>query len=180
MLKKKVKIEVLEWIKTISMSIILAFIMTSFFQPTIVNGCSMYPTLNDKEYLIVNKLEYKTKTPQRGDIVVFKTELIEDENNNKNKNLVKRVIALPGEHIRIENGKVYINNNQLNESYLNNISTEGDVDMIVPEKHIFIMGDNRNNSLDSRDPMIGTVNLENIVGKVIIRLYPFDKLGKIN
>ena len=175
----KVKHEILEWIKTISISLVIAIGATFIVQPTIVRGQSMYPTLENKDYLFINKLAYKNEDPKRGDIIVFKTELI-DIKSNKKKDLVKRVIALPGEHIVIKNSEVYINGELLDEIYLKDIYTSGDIDMIVPENHVFTMGDNRPDSLDSRNYEIGTVSINDIVGKVSMRVYPFDKLGNIN
>lgn len=178
-MNKKVKYEILEWIKTISFSLILVIGITFMVQPTIVNGQSMHPTLENKDYLFVNKLAYRAESPERGDIIVFNTKLI-DKKSNKKKDLVKRVIALPGEHIVIKNSKVYIDGELLDESYINGVYTSGDIDIIVPENHIFTMGDNRPYSGDSRNSEVGTISLDDVVGKVSIRLYPFDKLGTVN
>lgn len=172
------KYELLEWIKTISISLVIAMGVTFIVQPTIVSGQSMYPTLENNDYLFINKLAYKTEEPKRGDILVFKTELI-DSKSNKKKNLVKRVIALPGEHIAIKDSEVYINGKLLNENYIKDISTSGDIDIVVPENEIFVMGDNRPYSRDSRSYEIGTVSINDIIGKVSMRVYPFDKLGNI-
>ena len=87
---------------------------------------------------------------------------------------------MPGEHIVIKNSEVYIDDELLNESYIKGVYTSGDIDIIVPENNIFIMGDNRENSLDSRDDRIGTISLDDVVGKVSMRVYPFDKIGSIN
>ncbi len=147
-------------------------------QPTIVSGQSMYPTLEDNDYLLINKLAYKKGIPTRGDILVFKSDLIDDKTNHK-KNLVKRVIALPGEHILIKNNEVYINGKYLIEDYLNDVYTDGDIDIVVPNNHVFTMGDNRPKSGDSRNSEIGTVPLDNVIGEVALRAYPFNKFGKI-
>ena len=178
-MNKKVKDEILEWIKTISVSLVIAMGVTFIVQPTIVRGQSMYPTLENKDYLFINKLAYKTEEPKRGDIIVFKTEMI-DIKSNKKKDLVKRVIALPGEHIVIKNSEVYINDELLDEIYLKDVYTSGDIDIIVPENNVFTMGDNSPDSLDSRNYEIGTVSINDIVGKVSMRVYPFDILGNIN
>ena len=90
----------------------------------------MYPTLKDNDYLFINKLTYEVEGPKRGDIIVFKTELIDDKSSKK-KSLVKRVIALPGEHIVIKNSEVYIDDELLNESYIKGVYTSGDIDIIV-------------------------------------------------
>ena len=178
-MNKKVKSELIEWAKSISVSIVLAMVITIVVQPTTVSGESMYPTLKDNDYLFINMLTYEVEGPKRGDIIVFKTELIDDKSSKK-KSLVKRVIALPGEHIVIKNSEVYIDDELLNESYIKGVYTSGDIDIIVPENNIFIMGDNRENSLDSRDDRIGTISLDDVVGKVSMRVYPFDKIGSIN
>lgn len=177
-MNKKVKNELIEWTKSIFVSMFILIIIMLVVQPTTVSGQSMYPTLKDKDYLLINKLIYQIKGPKRGDIVVFKKE-IDDDKSSKKKSLVKRVIALPGEHIVIKNGQIYIEGEILNESYIEDIYTSGYVDIVVPENNIFIMGDNRIESLDSRDDKIGTVSLDDVVGKVSMRLYPFDKIDII-
>ena len=111
------KSELIEWAKSISVSIVLAMVITIVVQPTTVSGESMYPTLKDNDYLFINKLTYEVEGPKRGDIIVFKTELIDDKSSKK-KSLVKRVIALPGEHIVIKNSEVYIDDELLNETYI--------------------------------------------------------------
>ncbi|WP_443082215.1 signal peptidase I [Terrisporobacter sp.] len=168
----------MDWIKTICASLIIAISITAVIQPTIVSGQSMYPTLENKDYLIVNKLAYNRELPNRGDIIVFKTSLIDDERNEK-KNLVKRIIALPGDHLVIEDNEVYINEKLLKEDYLTGVYTYGDIDMIVPANEIFTMGDNRENSDDSRKDYIGTISLDDIVGEVVLRAYPFNNMGKV-
>lgn len=178
-MKSKLKKEILEWIKTIGFAMVLALLITSVIAPTIVSGESMYPTLKDKDYLFINKLSYKKKDPERGDIIVFKTDLI-DSDSGKKKDLVKRVIGLPGEHIVIKDGQVYINNKLIKEEYLDGVYTQGDIDMVIPNNHIFTMGDNRPESGDSRQSNIGPVSIDDIVGEVMIRLYPFDNIGKVS
>ena len=144
----------------------------------IVSGKSMYPTLDDKDYLIINKLAYKNKLPNRGDIVVFNSNLVDVQGNSKN--LIKRVIGLPGERVEIVNGFVYINGDKLNEPYLDGVFTDGEVDMVVPENSIYVLGDNRPNSGDSRLEDIGAVSMDTVMGEVNLRLYPFNKVGLIN
>lgn len=178
-MNNNIKSELIEWIKILAISIALGVAITCVVQPTMVSGQSMYPTLENNDYLFINKLAYKVESPKRGDIIVFKTELVNIESLKKKK-LVKRVIALPGEHLVIRNSKVYINGKILDESYINGVDTMGDIDIIVPKNNVFAMGDNRPNSMDSRDSEIGTISLDDIVGKVSIRVYPFDKVGDIN
>lgn len=177
-MNRRLKNEIIEWIKTIGKSVVIAMGITLVAQPTMVSGQSMYPTLENKDLLLVNKLAYKNEVPDRGDIIIFNTDLI-DMKTNKKKILVKRVIALPNEHLVIKENKVYINGKCIEEDYLSGVYTEGDIDCIVPIDHVFVMGDNRENSDDSRKEYIGTISVEDIVGKAFIRVYPFHEAGKI-
>ncbi len=167
------KKEIFEWIKTIILSLIIALIITTFVKPTIVKNYSMSPTLNENNFLLINRFLYKRSTPETGDIIVFQSDLKTED--GQDKLLIKRVIGVPGDEIKIEEGKVYINDELLKEDYIPGVYTEGDIDMIIPENKLFAMGDNRNNSLDSRE--LGLVDFETIVGKAFLRLYPFDKIG---
>ena len=181
--------------------------------PTIVKMESMYPTLKQNERLVLNRLgKTAKKMPERGDIITFeapsKKAYLEEEvdlNNpiakyEKNPSnifskftyyvlewgkdsYIKRVIALPGEHLKIENGKVYINGIELNEPYLQpgveTPSLDGYfTDLIVPENCVFAMGDNRTKSRDCRS--FGCVPLEKIEGTVVLRFFPFSRFGKID
>ncbi len=169
------KDEIIEWIKTIILSIVIALIITTFIKPTIVKNYSMVPTLDENNFLIVNRFLYNRGTPKRGDIVVFKSPLKTE--NGKEKLLIKRVIALPGEEIIINNGQVLIDGVKLEESYLTDDYTIGEVDMVIPDKKFFAMGDNRSNSLDSRDHILGLIDMDDIIGKAFFRLYPFNRIG---
>lgn len=178
-MKDKIKKEIVEWIKIIVTSLVIALVITTFVRPTLVQGSSMYPTLQEKDYLIINRVAYNSKAPEKGDIIVFKTNLLQD--NGKKKDLVKRVIALPGDHIKISNNEVYINGKLLDEDYLSQtVITEGDIDTTIPEGYIFVMGDNRQNSMDSRDQEVGLVSMDDIMGKVVFRLLPLNRIGKIS
>jgi len=171
------KKEVLEWVKTIVISIIIAMIITTFIRPTLVKGYSMYPTLDEYDYLIINKIPYMLHEPERGDIVVFKSHLKTIE--GKDKDLIKRVIGIPGDTVQITNGKVFVNGQLLNEPYINGNFTSGELLVEVPEEMLFVMGDNRENSLDSRDAKVGPVSIDTVRGKVLVRLFPFTKIGKV-
>ena len=175
----KIKKEILEWVKPICLSVIVATGLTLVIQPSRVDGLSMYPTLNDNDLLIVNKLSYNDHIPERGDIITFKSDLI-DSKTGKKENLVKRVIALPGEHLVISNNQVFINDILLEEPYLDNVYTSGNIDIVIPDNDIFVMGDNREHSTDSRDPILGTISLDKVIGKADFRTYPFYKLGGLD
>lgn len=169
------KKELIEWIKVIVTALALAFIITIFITPTIVRGESMLPTLQSENYLIINKTAYWFSQPSRGDIVVFKSHIKDDK--GKDKDLVKRVIGIPNDHIVVKDGQVFVNDVLQDEEYINGEYTDGDVDIIVPANHIFAMGDNRQNSLDSRVEEVGTIDIkDDVIGKVVVRLFPFDKI----
>ena len=176
-MSEKFKKEIIEWGKVIVTALVFAFIITQFIRPTLVRGESMYPTLVENDYLIINRMAYKLGKPKDGDIIVFKTDLLQD--NGKQKDLVKRVIATEGQHIKIEDSKVYVDNKLLDEPYIHDNYTSGDIDMIIPEGEVFAMGDNREKSLDSRYEEVGLVNEKDIMGKVMIRLFPFNKIGPV-
>jgi len=172
-----VKKEVFEWIKTIVISVVIAMVITAFIRPTLVKGYSMYPTLDEYDYLIINKIPYMLHEPERGDIVVFKSHLKTME--GKEKDLIKRVIGIPGDAVQITDGKVFVNGQLLEESYINGNFTSGELLLEVPSDTLFVMGDNRENSLDSRDEKVGTVSIDTVRGKVLVRLFPFTKIGKV-
>lgn len=170
---KNVKKELKEWIKVFGFAIVLAFLIQIFVSPTIVRGQSMFPTLDNNNYLLIDKFLYKKTHPKKGDIIVFKSHLETDD--GRVKDLVKRVIALEGDKITVDNGEVYVNGELQEELYINGDYTDGYVDEVVPEGCVFVMGDNRPNSLDSRSEQVGFVNVnDDIIGKVFIRLFPFN------
>ncbi|MGV8145722.1 MAG: signal peptidase I [Alkaliphilus sp.] len=174
--------EVFEWVKAIVISIVIALIITTFINPTIVRQHSMYPTLNEYDFLIVNRLLYKQSIPSAGDIVVFNSSL--KTVDGEKKLLIKRVIAIPNDEILISNGNVYLNDRLVNEKYLGDIDTFGKdvegVKLTIPKGRVFVMGDNRSNSMDSRDNVVGLVDIDDIVGKAFIRLFPFNKFELFN
>lgn len=171
------KKEIFEWIKTIGLSVVFALFITTFIaRPTLVQQHSMYPTLDPNDYLILNKISYRFHKPERGDIVVFKTSLKTEY--GKDMNLIKRVIGQEGDTVVINEGRVYINGTELEEEYINGNSTPGDIEVVVPENNVFVMGDNRGGSLDSRK--LGTIQVDKIEGKALVRLFPFNKVGKVN
>lgn len=163
-------------IKDILIALVIVVIITAIIKPTIVKEHSMDPTLQENNYLLINKLAYKVGEEQRGDIIVFESEL--EGEDGENRLLIKRIIGLPGETIRIQDGEVYINGTMLEEDYLNDGTTSGEViDYVVPEGHFFVMGDNRLVSIDSRSKEVGCVPEDAIMGKAFVRLYPFNEIG---
>lgn len=146
---------------------------TFFFRHSVVEGSSMENTLHDGEHLIISSFFYE---PQRGDIVVC-----EDYSTPHKKPIVKRIIALEGDRIQVSiDGKVTLNGEELVEDYVfvNGRILEHPVDLVVGEGEIFVMGDHRNMSDDSRS--FGPVDEDSIIGKVLIRFYPFDKFGSVD
>ena len=166
-------------IKDIIVAAILAAVVISFVRPTIVKQTSMQDTLNPNDYIIMYRRAYSgDKEPKRGDIVIFKSEL-QDE-NGKNKLLIKRVIGLPGDKININDGKVYINDKEYDESYLKDGYTTGSVNNFkVPKGEYFVMGDNRVVSIDSRYSEVGCIKKDAIKGRAVLRLFPFTKIRKL-
>lgn len=171
--EKQQKSEASEWVKSIVIAIILAVIIKLFFFDFVmVKGSSMYPTLEDKDRLIVNKIEYLVGEPDYGEIVILKA--------TQTKDYVKRVIAKGGDTIEIKNQVVYLNGQALEEAYVNPKPYEDFALVTVPEGKYFVMGDNRANSSDSRYQSLGFVEEDAIIGHVFFRFWPFSKFGSVN
>ena len=166
------------------MALVLFLAIHLAVQPVRVIGSSMYPTVSDQDYLIATTIDYRFHAPQRGDIVILR------DPYDASLDFIKRVIALPGEHLLIRNAQVYINGRLLHEPYVNNQepwtlnanwpadgsqSPEGDV---VPANEYFVMGDNRNHSSDSRTFQF--VPRSSIEARGWIRLLPLPQLGTID
>ncbi len=146
-------------------------------QRTQVSGSSMEPKLSNNDNLIVDKITYRFKDPERYDIIVFPFEY-ED-----NTYYIKRIIGLPGETVYIDNeGTIFINDTALDEAYGREIIKEPGrayEPITLGEDEYFVMGDNRNNSTDSRDPSVGNVKKDRIIGRAWLRIWPFNKFGFI-
>ena len=169
-----------EWIKDILLAIVVAVLFLQFIQPTIVKEHSMENTLKENDYLFVSKRAYTWLggAPKYGDIIVFKSDLELGNNSGQTKQLIKRVIAVPGDYISIHDGVVYLNGIALDETYTKDGFTDTEMDEItIPEGYLFAMGDNRQHSADSRDSRIGLVPIERVKGKAVLRLFPFNKFG---
>lgn len=177
----KSKNEFWEWTKAIVIALGLALIIRGFlFAPFIVDGHSMDLTLNDGERLIVNKIVYTFGEPERGDIIVF--------HYDEEKDYIKRVIGLPGDKVTVRDDKLYVNEEWVKEPYLNELKekynmegqrfTESFGEIIVPEGELFVMGDNRPRSRDSR--RIGTIEMEQVVGRADFAFWPFASIRFID
>ena len=204
--------DIMEWIVCIVIALIIAILFRYFIgTPTIVKQPSMFPTLKENQRLWLNRWDRTTKKmPNKGDIITFeapsKSVLTEEElqksvvaryENEPNGILkkftynvleigkisyIKRVIGLPGDHVVIKDGKVFINDNELEEKYLQSgvVTDDGKgncIDLIVPDNTVFAMGDNRSQSTDCR--CFGCIPLEKIESKVWIRIWPLNLFGKI-
>ena len=168
--------------------VLLAYVIASAVthyvaHQTMVEGDSMEPTLSDGDSIIIQKLSYYFRNPERYDVVVFPVTETDQNGNNVNAYYVKRVIALPGETVQIADGKVMINGEELKgDKYcLSKILDSGNAAQPVTlgEDEYFVLGDNRNMSTDSRSDYVGLVHRKDIVGEVFMRIWPFSHWGFI-
>ncbi len=162
-----------ELVSSFLIAAILALLIVFFVAQTAkVEGISMLPNFHNNERIVVEKISYDQHPPQRGDVIVVKSPL------DSNTRLIKRVIGLPGETIAVHDGLVFINSKPLMEPYLNQDTNGYLAPQRVPPLHYFIMGDNRNMSLDSR--MFGPVDRDAIIGRVWISYWPPADIGLIS
>lgn len=161
-----------DYIKLIFLAVLIALVLRAYVVDiTHVEGTSMQPTLQNGDNLLTAKIVYLFNAPQRGDIVVLHAP------DAPGENYIKRIIAIPGDEIQITNGNVYINGDLRRESYLHDAETTGEIHTLVPEGYYFVMGDNRDDSRDSRSESIGLIKQSDIIGKAFLRIYPFGSFG---
>ena len=167
--------EALDWIKDIAIAIIIAVVILSFFKPIIIQQESMQPNFFSGDYVVVSRQAYTLfGDVEHGDVIVFKSDLLDEEGNPKH--LIKRIIGVPGDTIEIVEGTVIRNGEKLDESYISEEGMSGEMaPIIVEEGKIFVMGDNRRVSQDSRSQTIGQVEQDTIVGEVVLRIFPFNR-----
>ena len=176
---KKIIKEIIIWILLIVITISASyFITTNVFVKTSVSGTSMEPTLKEGQIVIVNKLEYYIKSPKRNDVIVYK-----QSNKEHSYFEIKRVIGLPGETVKIKNGIVYINDEAMKEKVkTETISNSGlaEEGVKLDDNEYFVLGDNRNDSEDSRFAGIGNVLKNEILGKAVATEKPFSLVDSLN
>ncbi len=182
---KSKKKELLDWIKSIAVAVIFVIAVRTFiFSPIVVDGSSMMPTYEDGDRVIVNKISKQVSGIERFDVIVFEAPIGTD--------YIKRVIGVPGDNIAYENDTLYINGEALEESYLDEykkqlidnkpLTYDFTLESLtsyqeIPDGYFFVLGDNRRKTADSRDPRVGLVPIEKVLGKANIRFYPFDRIG---
>lgn len=169
--------ELVGWIVSILLIVAVSYLIVTFVgQRTQVSGSSMETTLSDGDHLIVDKISYRFREPQRYEIVVFPYRY------EKNTYYIKRIIGLPGETVQIVDGYIYINGKQLDEHYGNEKIEEAGMaaePVTLGEDEYFVMGDNRNNSQDSRVSDVGAIHRDELMGRAWIRIWPLDQFGVI-
>lgn len=176
---KKIIYEIIIWVVEIVVVITLAYFLVNYaIERTTMHGNSMETTLLDQDKIIVNKYSYRFSEPKRYDVIVFKQSDKEHSYYN-----IKRIIGLPGEVIQIESGNIYINGEVITEPLVTETIKNSGLaaeEILLDDNEYFILGDNRNNSEDSRFANIGTILFDDIIGKAWIRINDFDFVNKIN
>lgn len=171
---RKPKSQIRELLETVGSAVLIAaFIMIFIARAYTVNGDSMLPTLQHGERLLVDKISYRFTEPSRGEIIVFKNPA------DTSEQFVKRVIGLPGDKVAIIQGVVYVNDQPIDENYTFAPARIGFLAQVVPENTYFVLGDNRNNSEDSRFGRVGFLPRALIVGRAIWRYWPLNQVNLI-
>lgn len=173
-MQKDIKSEVVEWIKAIVFALVLALIIRGLiFEPMIVPTGSMIPTIEINDRILVNKFIYRFHVPDYNDIVVFKYP------DDPHQTFVKRLIGKGGDIIEIKDGTLYRNNEPVQETYIKEPMYSDSGPYKVPEGHYFMMGDNRNNSKDSRFWENKYVSQNQVIGKATYRIWPINRIGQL-
>lgn len=162
---------ILDLLETLVLAVILFLVINAVSARVRVDGFSMIPTLQDGEFILVNRLAYKFAEPKRGEIIVFRSPVVPDED------LIKRVIGLPGDTVEINDGNVYVNDTMLDEPYIAAEPIYSGKWQVV-DGYLFVLGDNRNDSSDSHS--WGLVPMSNVVGRSILIYWPFDQWDILN
>ena len=169
------KREIISTVLYLMAVVAMTFLFVQFVgQRTHVNGDSMNATLEDGDNLIVDKISYRFTDPDRFDIIVFPYQYQQDTY------YIKRIIGIPGETVQVVDGMIYIDGEVLEESYGKEVMNYAGIaadPITLGEDEYFVLGDNRNNSSDSRDPSVGNIKKDQIVGKAFIRIWPLNKFG---
>jgi signal peptidase I len=156
--------------ETVILAVILFMGINAISARIRVDGFSMEPSLHDGEFVIVNKLAYRLGSPEHGDVIVFRYP------KDPQQEYIKRIIGLPGDQVRINNGEVYINDQRINEPYIA-APPRYQSEWTVPDNNLFVLGDNRNNSSDSHS--WGPVPMENVIGRALFVYWPPQSWGAI-
>lgn len=168
---------ILDFLETIVVALSIFVVIYLFLmQPHEIKGGSMEPNFHDKEYILTDKISYRLHPPVRGDVVIFKALV------NPYVDYIKRVIGVTGDKVKVQNGAVYVNGEKLKEDYLKDqtflfpgsFMTDG-VEITVPPEKLFVMGDNRPHSSDSRQ--FGPIVISSVVGRAFLRYWPINVLG---
>lgn len=171
-----IKKEIISWVLTLGAAVLIALVIRTFlFEPVKVEGSSMLDTLMDKEIMFVTKPEYLFGDPSRGDVIIC-------HYPERTEYFVKRVIAIPGDRIRIDRTDVFVNDEKVDDSYLTPDRNRRDHSMseqTLKEDEYFVMGDNRDNSNDSRASVVGPLHRDQIMGHVRYVIFPFNKIRPI-
>ncbi len=165
--------EVWEWVRSILIAVVLALLFRLFlFEHFLVDGQSMYPTLRDSERIIVNKIVYRFSEPENGEVIVF--------NYQDRRDFIKRVVGVEGDVVEIKDSQLLRNGVVVLEDYLERVNMSDFGPVTVPPGTLFVLGDNRLNSRDSRYSDVGFVSIEEVKGRAAVVFWPFDEARKIN
>ncbi|MDH5507151.1 MAG: signal peptidase I, partial [Anaerolineae bacterium] len=162
----------IEVIETLILALVLFIVINTVTARIRVDGSSMEPSFHHNDYVIVNKLSYRLGDFERGDVIIFPNPYNPDED------FIKRVVGLPGDVIQVVDGRLYVNGMMMDEPYLGEPMNKDMSEKVVPEGTLFVMGDNRNDSSDSR--AWGPLEIENVLGKAVFVYWPFDGIGLVD